>query len=334
VIHAHEPPRLQLAQLPTPLVELRNVAHELHLPQVLMKRDDLTGLETTGNKVRKLEYLVADALEQGADTLVSNGGYQSNHCRATAAVGARLGLRVRLILRSPQPQPGNDGNLFLTRLFGADVSFHTPEQYNSRRRELIESAMQSERDEGRKPYFFPVGGSVPLGSWGYIRCMHELAGQIGRDVKLDIFIALSSSGTVAGAIIGRALFDCSNWRVIGVPVSDSLEFFRNDLRQLMAATVDKYDLKLSESDTPIELLDGFIGEGYSIPTPAGLDALRMVARLEGVLLDPTYTSKAFAGFAHAIRSGGIRDGAVPVFVHTGGAFGLMAARAMLDGISS
>src|SRR4029079_9087998 len=154
VIHPHEPPRVQLAQLPTPLVELRNLARELRVPQILMKRDDLTGLETTGNKVRKLEYLVAEALEQGCDTLVTNGGYQSNHCRATAAVGARLGLRVRMILRSPQPDPANDGNLFLGRLFGADISLHPVEEYTSRRKELIETAMQAERDAGRKPYFF------------------------------------------------------------------------------------------------------------------------------------------------------------------------------------
>jgi D-cysteine desulfhydrase len=326
VIHPHEPPRVALAQLRTPVTELRNLARALNAPQILIKRDDLTGLETTGNKVRKLEYLVADALEQGADTLVTNGGYQSNHCRATAAIGARLGLRVRLILRSPQPNPATDGNLFLDRLFGAEISFHAPDEYNARRSELIDSAMQSEREAGRKPYFFPVGGSVPLGSWGYIRCIRELLDQIGRDAKIDLFIPLSSSGTVAGAIVGRALFECTTWRIVGVPVSDSLEFFRNDVRQLIAATVERFDLGLSEAQTPIELLDGCIGQGYAIPSPAGLDALRMLAGLEGILLDPSYTSKAMGGMIQAIRSGGIRSGAVPMFLHTGGVFGLMAAR--------
>jgi D-cysteine desulfhydrase len=321
---------VQLAQLPTPLMELRNLARELRVPQILMKRDDLTGLETTGNKVRKLEYLVAEALEQGCDTLVTNGGYQSNHCRATAAVGARLGLRVRMILRSPRPDPANDGNLFLSRLFGANLSLHPVAEYNSRRKELIETAMQAERDAGRKPYFFPVGGSVPLGSWGYIRCMRELAEQVARDVKLDLFIPVSSSGTLTGAIIGTALFECATWRIVGVPVSDSVEFFQRDVRQLIAATVDKFDLGLSESDTPIELLDGFIGEGYAIPTSVGLDAIRLLAHREGVLLDPSYTSKAFAAMIDLIRKGVIREGAVPVFLHTGGAFGLLAARQVLD----
>src|SRR3954469_9082300 len=159
-MHPKEPPRLQLANLPTPVAELKNLARQLGVPRVLLKRDDLTGLETSGNKVRKLEYILADAVATGADTLVTKGGFQSNHCRATAALGARLGLRVRLILRSAEPNPPRDGNLFLDELFGARISFHPPEEYNGRRKQLIAGAMQAERDAGRKPYFFPVGASI------------------------------------------------------------------------------------------------------------------------------------------------------------------------------
>src|SRR3712207_3831766 len=130
-MHSKEPARLELAHLPTPVVELKNLAAELGVARFLMKRDDLTGLETTGNKVRKLEYVVADALRQGADTLVTHGGFQSNHCRATAAVGARLGLKVRLILRSADPNPPKAGNLFLDHLFGAQVTIHPPQQYSA-----------------------------------------------------------------------------------------------------------------------------------------------------------------------------------------------------------
>src|SRR6478736_4072437 len=147
-MHPKEPPRLRLAQLPTPIVELKNLARQLGVEQILIKRDDLTGLELSGNKVRKLEYLVADAIAQGCDTLVTHGGFQSNHCRATAAVGARLGLRVRLILRSPDVAPENDGNLFLDRLFGAEVSLHPVAEYNQRRKELIDDAMDAERRAG------------------------------------------------------------------------------------------------------------------------------------------------------------------------------------------
>src|SRR5438132_9996 len=203
-MHPKEPPRLRLAQLPTPIVELKNIARELGVERILMKRDDLTGMEVSGNKVRKLEYLVADALAQGCDTLVTNGGFQSNHCRATAAVGARLGLRVRLILRSLEPSPANDGNLFLDRLFGADVTLHPIAEYNDRRKELIDSAMDTERRAGRKPYFFPVGASVPLGCWGYINCFAEVVEQLGRDTKVDVFSAVSSAGTHTGLMVGRA----------------------------------------------------------------------------------------------------------------------------------
>ncbi len=325
-MHPSEPARISLALLPTPMVEMHNLAQHLHIDRILLKRDDLTGLETTGNKVRKLEYVVASAINQGADTLVTHGGYQSNHCRATAAIGARLGLRVRLILRSPEQNPPNDGNLFLDRLMGAHVTLHSPDEYNQNKKKLIDQAMAAEREEERRPYFFPVGASTPLGCWGYIRCMHEMVQQLGKETKVDVFSAVSSSGTFAGLMIGRALFASDNWRLVGIPVSDSVEFFKKDLRDLERRTVAEYELKLTEQQTPIELIDGFIGEGYAVPYPAALETLRLIARLEGVLLDPTYTAKALTGMIATIRAGGIRPGAIPVFVHTGGIFGLLARR--------
>ncbi len=216
-MHPHEPPRLKLANLPTPLVEMKNLAGDLGIDQLYLKRDDLTGLETSGNKVRKLEYIVADALRQGAISLVTLGGFQSNHCRATAAIGARLGLKVRLLLRSPDPDPVKDGNLFLDRLFGAEVSIHHPDEYNGRRKQLVDDTMDVERAKGRTPYFFPVGASVPLGCWGYIRCIWELMEQLGKDRKVDIFSSVSSAGTHCGLMLGKALFGLSNWRIVGVP---------------------------------------------------------------------------------------------------------------------
>jgi D-cysteine desulfhydrase len=176
--HLREPNRILLGQLPTPIVPLNHIAREIGVEKILMKRDDLSGLELSGNKVRKLEYLVADALAKGCDTLVTHGGFQSNHCRATAAIGARLGLRVRLLLRSPNPNPANEGNLFLDRIFGADISLHPPDEYSKHLKEIIAVAMEAERRDGRKPYFFPVGASVPLGCWGYIRCFAELVEQL------------------------------------------------------------------------------------------------------------------------------------------------------------
>jgi D-cysteine desulfhydrase len=326
-IHHAEPPRIALAQLPTPLVDAPHLARSLGVDRLLVKRDDLTGLEVSGNKIRKLEYVIADALAQGCDTLVTHGGYQSNHCRATAAAGARLGLRVRMFLRSPSDKPALDGNLLLDHLFGADISYHAPDDYNRDRKETVERIMNQERAAGRKPYFFPVGASVPLGCWGYVRCMHELSTQCDPKKKLDVFVPLSSSGTLAGCVLGKALFGLNEWRVVGVPVSDSLEFFRPDVRQLIDGAIEQFQLDATASDTPVELLAGYIGEGYAIPYPEAMETLKLVARTTGLLLDPTYTAKGMHGLVDSIRKGDVlRPGATPAFLHTGGAFGLMARR--------
>ena len=325
-VHAKEPSRLNLARIPTPVMELKNLARQLGVPHLLVKRDDLTGFELSGNKIRKLEYIIADALASGADTLVTHGGFQSNHCRATAASGASLGLRVRLMLRSAEPCPADDGNLFLDRLLGADVTIHHPDEYNGRRSEMIEAAMEAERQAGRRPYFFPVGASIPLGCWGYIRCIAELIEELGRETPLAIFCAVSSVGTYTGLSIGRALLGCRDWRIRGIPVSDSVQILSEDIRKLERQTNERFNLGLGEADTPIDLIDGFIGEGYAIPYPEEVETVRSVARTEGMLLDPVYTGKAMTGMLSTIRNGSLRPGETPVFVHTGGAFGLMARR--------
>jgi D-cysteine desulfhydrase len=325
-MHPKEPPRLALANLPTPIVELSNIARQLSVPHLLLKRDDFTGFETSGNKIRKLEYVLAEALNKGADTLVTHGGFQSNHCRATAAVGAQLGLKVRLLLRSSNLNPPCEGNLFLDELFGAQISFHLPEEYNEQRQQLIDAAMDAERAAGRKPYFFPVGASIPLGCWGYVRCVAEMAKQLGKGTKVDVFSSVSSAGTHAGLMIGKALLGLKKWRMIGVPVSDSVEYFRSEIRNLVDRTIHEYGLEISEEETPLELIDGFIGEGYAIPYPEAMETSQLLARREGILLDPTYTAKGFTGMLQTIRNGGLRKGAKPLFVHTGGGFGLMARR--------
>ena len=325
LIHASEPARIELANLPTPIGELQNLARDLGTPTILIKRDDLTGVELTGNKSRKLEYVLADALAQGCDALVTHGGYQSNHCRATASAAAKLQLPLRLLLRAPAITTSNtrEGNLFLDHLFGAQVTIRCTEEYNARRSELIEEAMNAFRNEGRSPYFFPVGASVPVGCWGYIRCAAELVEQLG-DRPLDIFVPLGSAGTFAGLILGKAILNAKSWRIIGVPVSDSVGFFARDVRRLIDETIAQYRLELSIEETTIELLDGYIGDGYAIPTPAALETIHHVARREGIALDPTYTGKAFVAVVDAIKRKAIRKDATPLFLHTGGVFGLLA----------
>jgi D-cysteine desulfhydrase len=231
-----------------------------------------------------------------------------------------------LILRSPDPDPPRDGNLFLDHLFGAEIRYHPAEEYAARIKELVDAAMAAERTAGRTPYFFPVGASVPLGCWGYVRCVHELAEQLGRDTAVDVFSAVSSAGTHVGLMLGKALFGLDKWRIIGVPVSDSVAYFQENLRELERKTVAVFGLDVTEAQTPIELIDGFIGDGYAIPYPAALDTIRLLARREGIVLDPTYTAKAMTGMIATLRAGGVRPNALPLFIHTGGIFGLMAKR--------
>lgn len=326
-VHPKEPTRVELAQLPTPVVELKNLAQQTGVDRILLKRDDLTGLEISGNKVRKLEYVVADALKHGADTLVTHGGFQSNHCRATAAVGARLGLRARMILRSSEAKPELDGNLFLDQLFGADVCFHKPDVYRAELNQIVEQVMKEELQSGRKPYFFPVGASVPYGSWGYARCVAELVEQLGHDTSVDIYCATSSGGTQVGLMLGRALLGCNNWRILGVPVSDSAEYFHKSLRELERSTVEQFSLDLSPEQTPIELVDGFIGEGYAVPFPKAVDTIKLLGRSEGIILDPSYTSKGMTGMLANLKNQPPER--LPVYIHTGGAFGMFARRDLL-----
>jgi D-cysteine desulfhydrase len=326
-IHPREPARLNLAQLPTPVVELKQLARRVGAERIVLKRDDLTGLEISGNKVRKLEYVVADALAQGADTLVTHGGYQSNHCRATAAIGARLGLRVRMVLRSDDPDPPWDGNLFLDQLFGAEVSYHPKADYQADLNTLVSNVIEAERSAGRTPYFFPVGASVPLGCWGYIRCIAELAKQLSPDQPVDIYCATSSGGTQVGLMLGRALLGCNNWRVLGVPVSDSVDYFQTSLRELERATVEQFQLDLSPEQTPIELIDGYIGEGYAVAYPEAVETIRLLGRSEGIVLDPSYTSKGMTGMLASLPKRPSER--LPVYIHTGGSFGLFARRDLL-----
>jgi D-cysteine desulfhydrase len=329
-MHAKEPKRIELAQLPTPVVELRNLARHLGVPRVLLKRDDLTGLELSGNKIRKLEYVAADALAHKATSLVTLGAAQSNHCRATAALGARLGLRVRLLLRSADPKPAREGNYFLDGIFGAVSSIHGLEEFNQQRQDMLDGAMDAERAAGYTPYFFPIGASYPMGCWGYVRCISELVDQLGRETPVDIFCATSSGGTHVGLMLGKALLKCDNWRVLGVPISDDVAYFQRDLRRLERETTAEFGLEIEEEQTPINLIDGYVGEGYAIPYPAAIEAITLLGRTEGLLFDPVYTGKAMAGMLGTIRNGGVRPGAVPVFIHTGGAFGLLARRDLFN----
>jgi D-cysteine desulfhydrase len=315
------PQRIELARTPTPLEQLKRLGAELGV-SLYVKRDDLTGCVTTGNKVRKLEFLAAEALAQGCDTLITAGGAQSNHCRATAAVAARLGLKSCLLLRVPDPAapPPPEGNLLLDRLFGAEIVWITPEDYRRRARVFVRVASELQA-RGQRPYVIPEGGSNPLGAFGYIRCCEELAEQL-PPAQSTIVYAAGSGGTGAGLIMGAKLFDLP-CRVVGFNVCDDRDYFVRAISEIIEQTKSHYGLtKLQFQREDVEIIDGYVGRGYAQSRPEELDLIRDVARSEGLVLDPVYTGKAFYGLVQELKRRRDSLGQRIIFIHTGGVFGL------------
>ena len=317
------PDRVSLAQLPTRVHRLSRLSSELGI-DLWVKRDDETGTELSGNKVRKLEYLLAEAQSQSADVVVTCGGVQSNHCRATAVAARRLGMDSVLFLRGSEPSE-TTGNLLLDRLVGADVRFITPGQY-AERETLLAAAATELRVAGRRPYVIPEGGSNALGSWGYVGLVAELASPWDH-----IVCATGSGGTLAGLVLGRRLLRTANpWlersRMWGVPVCDDGAYFRRKVH----AIAHEFEARHPElgplglTDEEIGVLDGYKGPAYAVPFGEELDLIRNVARHEGLLLDPVYTGKAFYGLVSEARNGRFAAGSRVLFLHTGGVFSLFA----------
>jgi D-cysteine desulfhydrase len=321
------PDRLPIAATPTPLEPLARFGKRLGV-ELLCKRDDLTGAPLTGNKVRKLEFLLAEAQAQRADVVLTCGGAQSNHCRATAIAARRLGMDSLLLLRVPDPAnpPPLDGNLLLDRLVGADVRWVTPAEYAERAR-LFAEASAALRARGRHPYVVPEGGSNALGAWGYVRCVEELARELPPG-RATILYAAGSGGTGAGLILGVKLLGL-DWRVVGVNVCDDRDYFVRVIGEIVEQAIARFELGLSFQRDEVEIVDGYVGEGYAKSRPTELRLIAEVARTEGVLLDPVYTGKAFFGMTRELERNPRRFGERVVFIHTGGIFGLFPKAAEL-----
>ena len=315
-------PRVPLARLPTPIEPLPRLTAHLGGPRLYVKRDDLTGLGLGGNKLRKLEFLLGEAQAQGADTVLTVGAQQSNHARLTAAACARLGLDCELVLRrSSQASDAylNSGNVLLDRLFGAKL--HVLAAQESREARMAARA-EALRGEGKKPYCIPVGGSCGLGNLGYAVCAEEILSQSGElKVRFDtVVVATGSGGTQGGLVAGMRFLD-------GVPVIGiAVEGTRQEQEALAARqTIEALQLLEHDADgieDAVSVMDEFVGPGYARPTDAMREALSLAARFEGLVLDPVYTGKAFAGLIALARSGRYDKEQTLLFVHTGGTPGL------------
>lgn len=326
------PERLMLAQLPTPLQSLDRLSEEFDGPRIWIKRDDLTGCALSGNKVRKLEFTVAEAMSRGCDTLLTCGGMQSNHCRATALAGARLGLNVHLVLRGEAP-PEPDGNLLLDELLGARITFVPPAEYSQNLPEIFRNIQEEYARNGHKAFPIPSGASDEIGVWGYIYACRELAEDFQKhNISPDhILCATGSGGTLAGLTAGNALLGL-NTNVWGVNVCDDADHFVNKVRHDLHKWKKRYSQTLDVENIAVNVIDGYVGPGYARATTEVFELIKHVARTEGIILDPVYTAKAFLGLKTEIEKGRFRRGEEVVFLHTGGIFGLFPQRNSFTGL--
>ncbi|HOV39335.1 MAG TPA: D-cysteine desulfhydrase family protein [Spirochaetales bacterium] len=313
-------PRVPLGIFPTPIEELVRLSRFLSGPRLYVKRDDQTGLATGGNKTRKLEFSVAEALRQGADTLITLGGVQSNHCRQTAAAAARYGLRCILVLRG-NPPPVWNGNLLLNRILGAEVRFSGTRT----REEVANEVVEEERTAGRKPFFIPLGASDGVGSVGYVAAMEELASQLkASGLEFDrIVFASSSFGTQAGMCVGAKALNLPV-SICPVSIDSTREELQNGVAEVAGAVVQRLGLNLTFTPEEIFCWDDYLGEGYAVMGPPEKEAIDLCGRYEGLLLDPVYTGRAMAGLIDLIRKGTFRKDETILFWHTGGTPALYA----------
>lgn len=324
------PPRLELARLPTPLQPMDRLTEKYSIPtggpRLWVKRDDLTETGMSGNKLRKLEFIAAAAQERGCDTLITCGGIQSNHCRTTALLGARLGLRVQLILRG-EASGVPDGNLLVDYLAGAAAAFYPPREYFAELPQLFAHWQGYYEERGHKTFSIPTGASDGLGIWGYIAGAEELlTGCKAQGFEPDhIICATGSGGTQAGLTLGCHLLGATT-RVTGYAVCDNADYFYAKVREDVRHWVEIGGGSIDEKTLNVLVNADYIGPGYAVAEEPVYRTIAEAATLEGLLLDPVYTGKAFYGMLQELHKGTYRDCENLVFVHTGGQFGLFPQR--------
>ena len=320
-------PRIELAVVPTPLLKLERLSQELGI-ELWVKRDDLTGLLETGNKIRKLEFLVGEAFARSADTLITCGTLQSNCCRTVAAVAARLGVKAILALKGAPPEE-YDGNLLLDRLLGAEVRFCSDDEWG-RIDELLEDLAARVRSRGGAPYIIPESGATVTGALGYVTCGEELVQQIrhGAPAFDTVVITAFSGGSHAGLLMAKQLHGLRA-EVVSVPIAWEAARVRAYVADLIGQARRRYGLSV-EPPGEIRLLDGYQGTGRAEVRAEALETVVRVARLEGIVLDPVYTAKAFAALLDRIRRDPRELGPRVCFIHTGGIFSLFPYRRPLS----
>ena len=320
-MHLKNFPKTSLGFFPTPEIELTRLSHFLGGPQIFMKRDDLTGLALGGNKTRKLEYILADALQQGCDTVITAGAAQSNHCRQTAAAAAQLGLQCHLLLGGQAPSK-TQGNLLLDTMFGSHIHWTG----DNRKGEDIERVTAELTASGRKPYLVPYGGSNEFGAMSFINAIGELKPQENQPEYSHVVFASCSGGTHAGLVLGKEVHQ-KTFDIVGINIDKetvATGSLAQTIVQLVNNTATSIDLDFSISQQQLILNSDYVGAGYGIVSEQDKEAITLMAKYEGILLDPVYTGRAVAGLIDLIRSGKLTNNDKVLFWHTGGAPSLFA----------
>jgi D-cysteine desulfhydrase len=316
-------PRFPLAHTPTPLHPLHRLSQYLNGPNIWIKRDDQTGLASGGNKARKLEFLIAAALAEGADTVITAGAVQSNHCRQTAAAANLAGLQCDLVLSGKEPADPN-GNLLLDLFLGANLHYTTRELRSATMKQVAEQLQA----DGKQPFIIPIGGSTGLGALGYALAMAELAEQVAEiQMSFDrILVASSSGGTQAGMALGARLFDFMG-EILGISIdNEKLEGrpFQQELCNIAGEAADLLNMDIVFSNDDFSVQYDYLGEGYGVVGPLEKEAIRIAARQEGVILDPVYSGRAFGAMMDLIRKQKLDRKENILFWHTGGSAALFA----------
>lgn len=316
-----EPKRISLAQIPTPIEPLARLSAEWNV-DVRVKRDDLTGTELSGNKIRKLEYLLQDALDQNCDTVITCGAVTSNHARSTALAAKKTGLDCHLILAGNKPEYP-DGNVLLDLLAGARIRYISRQEYSTNLEHHLDTLSIELKNQNKTPYIIPTGGSNAVGLWGYISAINEIKIQCEQsDWKPDYLVcAVGSGGTYSGVVLGNHLHKF-NTKCLGVLVCGSIHSFQQKILADITECCSNYNLNASIQADDMPMVQDYIAGGYAQTNSAQLQFLRHICQSEGLVLDPVYTNKAFYGISEEICKGNIPRGSKILFIHTGGIFGL------------
>ena len=317
--------RARLAHLPTPIEKLSKYSESLPGHNIYIKRDDYTGMEMSGNKIRKLEFCIGHAIANGYTSIMTTGGLGSNHCRATLLSSIKSGLTCHLMLRGSPNAPG-DGNYFLMKMLAADIKYVSREEYKDNMKLMRQWADELEKQNGEKVLILPSGASNEIGCWGYIEAIREIkdfSSQTG--IFFDtIACSIGSGGTYAGLWLGTNIYNYPS-SIVGVNVCDTAEIFKKEITDLIHNFSKIYEYPLSKTVDP-DIRGGYIGKGYAVSDPERMEFIHSFAKSEGIFLDPVYTGKGLYGLDQELKKGAFCNAKNILFIHTGGIFGLFESK--------